>query len=231
MTTQYLDTLIEIDDICRVYRGSFGLGGELSEPDIIEKVKDILEKIKDPIMLDIGACTGSYALLDKLVDVQIHSFEPVVKTFNVLKKNIKVNNSKTICYNYAVSNYNGSGVLKTVGHDGAIALSLVDGIPSFTRKHTIESKIKVVTIDSWCEDRNIIPDVIKIDVEGGELRVIEGAKKIIEKYTPVILCEYSQENANQFGNPIEDIIKLLQMYDIEYLKDNILCVKKSKWVK
>lgn len=226
MWTKYLNTEIEIDDLCPIYRGSFGVNGELSEPDIIEKVVNILKGIKSPVMLDIGACTGSYAMLDKLVDVQIYSFEPVLRTFGVLRKNIKTNSSKTKCFNLAVSDYCGIGTLKTVPHDNAVALSLVDGRPSFTRKDTINSEIEVITIDQFCEDKNLIPNFIKIDVEGGELKVLRGAKETIDKHNPVILCEYSQENANQFGYGIGEINECLHGYDIELIGDNILCKKK-----
>ena len=225
MITQYLDTTIEIDDLCPIYRGSFGLNGELVEPDIIEKVVDILKGIESPVMLDVGACTGSYAMLDKLVDVQIYSFEPVDRTFGVLRKNVKTNNSKTKCFNLAVSDYCGIGTLKTVPHDGAVALSLVDGRPSYSRQDTVNSGIEVITIDQFCKDNNLIPDFIKIDVEGGELMALKGAKETIDKCHPVILCEYSQENANQFGYMISDINDFLEGYDIEKMGDNILCKK------
>ena len=227
MKTQYLNETIEIDDLCPIYRGSFGLNGELAEPDIIARLADLIKQSKR-ILLDVGACTGSYALLDKVANVEIHSFEPVKKTYEVLCKNIESNGSKTKAYNIAVSNYDGVGTLKTVPHVGAIALSLVDGAPSFTRKDTVKSKVKVIKLDTWCKENNIIPNFIKIDVEGGELMVIQGAKEIIDKYKPVILCEFSQENANQFGYPIQDIINLLQgIYDIERLRDNILCTPKK----
>jgi FkbM family methyltransferase len=227
MKTQYLDTVIEIDELCKLYRGSFGLGGELAEPENIRKVVNFLKGRNNPILLDVGACTGSYALLDKLVDVQVYSFEPVLKTFAVMQKNIQLNGSKTKAFNFAVSNYNGIGDLKTVGHDGAIALSLLDGNPYFTRRNIKKSKIKVVTIDKWCEDNNIIPDFIKIDVEGGEIRVIHGAENIISKHSPGILCEYSQENANQFGYQIGEITKFLQgyRYSFKYLGADILAIK------
>jgi FkbM family methyltransferase len=226
MITPYLNISIEIDDLCPIYRGSFGLNGELAEPDIIVKLADLIKQSK-PILLDVGACTGSYALLDKVANVEIHSFEPVKKTYAVLCKNIESNESKTKAYNCAVSNYDGFGTLKTVPYDGAIALSLVDGRPSFTRKDTKSSQVRVITVDCFCKDKNIIPDFIKIDVEGGELRVLQGAKTIIKKHKPIILCEFSQENANQFGYHIQDIINLLQgIYNIERLRDNILCTPK-----
>ncbi len=225
MRTQYLDTTIEIDDLCPIYRGSFGLNGELWDSDIIEKVVNILNEIESPVMLDVGACTGSYAMLDKLVNVQVYSFEPVERTFIVLRKNIATNNSKTKCFNLAVSDYCGIGTLKTVPYDGVVALSLVDGIPSHSRKDTVNSEIEVITIDQFCKDNNIIPDFIKIDVEGGELMTLHGAKETIKNDNPIILCEYSQENANQFGYSIGDINDFLEGYDIEKIGDNILCKK------
>lgn len=226
MFTKYLHTEIEIDPDCIQYRGSFDPNGNVNEPEILQLAYETLKANKCKVMLDVGACTGSYALLDKVLDLQIYSFEPVDETYQMLNKNILLNKSNTFTANFAVSNYEGFGVLKKVYHPNVIALSMVDGIPSYSRKDFKESDVIVITIDGFCNANNIVPDFIKIDVEGGELRVLQGAKKTIEKYSPIILCEYSQENTNQYGYNPHMINDFLVGYDITKIGDNVLCQKK-----
>ena len=42
-------------------------------------------------------------------------------------------------------------------------------------------EIKTITLDEFCEENNILPDVVKMDVEGAELLALRGMYKIIKK--------------------------------------------------
>ena len=53
-----------------------------------------------------------------------------------------------------------------------------------------EQTVSAVSLD-WCAKRRPLPDVIKIDVEGAELEVLNGARYILEVRRPVIVCEVS----------------------------------------
>jgi hypothetical protein len=50
-------------------------------------------------------------------------------------------------------------------------------------------EVPVTTIDSYCESKNLKPSLIKIDVEGFEFSVLNGAKKILKEVRPRILVE------------------------------------------
>ena len=58
-------------------------------------------------------------------------------------------------------------------------------------------KIQVTTIDEYCKSNNIIPDGIKIDVEGAENLVIEGCNNIIKEYSPWIFLEFHSKYMNE----------------------------------
>jgi FkbM family methyltransferase len=52
----------------------------------------------------------------------------------------------------------------------------------------------------WLAERLPLPDVIKIDVEGAELEVLQGARGLLQRCNPVIICEVGSENSRQVGD-------------------------------
>jgi FkbM family methyltransferase len=52
--------------------------------------------------------------------------------------------------------------------------------------------VDCVSIDRYCKDNSIIPDIIKIDVEGFEIDVLEGAREIL-KSRPALFIEVHSE--------------------------------------
>jgi FkbM family methyltransferase len=58
---------------------------------------------------------------------------------------------------------------------------------------TGESKVEMRTLDSLVSIVLPIPDLIKIDVEGEEEKVLRGALKTISKFRPIVLCDYNDD--------------------------------------
>lgn len=77
------------------------------------------------------------------------------------------------------------------------------------------SKIKMVTLDSY---NFKLVDIIKIDVEGYELKVLEGAKNTIKKYNPVVQCELRETHTKRFGYTSIDLVNF-----VKNLGDYVLC--------
>jgi len=59
--------------------------------------------------------------------------------------------------------------------------------------------VDVVTLDSLLLARSKSIDVMKIDVEGAELRVLRGATGVIEKFSPMLIVEVVDETLRTFG--------------------------------
>ncbi len=151
--------------------------------------------------IDIGANVGVWSYWLSKNAKKVESFEPNPKIFNVLK-NIKIKNVNT--YNIALSNKSGS-----------VDLLIPKGSKGFSNQGASLSSIKVqgehksLSIQAKCLDEYNFLDVnfIKIDVEGHEHEVIEGAKETIKKCKPTMVIEM-EEKHNKI--PIEDQISSVE---------------------
>lgn len=81
----------------------------------------------------------------------------------------------------------------------------------------------VTTIDSLVEDGVVLPpNVIKMDIEGGELSALNGAKRALSKYQPHLIFE-ADENMSRFGYELNDILNLLSdcaPYHFYFIKED-----------
>jgi FkbM family methyltransferase len=129
-------------------------------------------------VLDVGANIGAYTLLfAKCVGTtgHVYAFEPAPASRAGLARHVLINGvgDRVTIRHEAVSNAAGSRWFLESGTDGANRLA-----PSADPR-TIE--VPVVTIDEFCSASRVIPDVIKVDVEGAELDVLRGARRTIAR--------------------------------------------------
>lgn len=124
------------------------------------------------LFVDVGANSGGWSLTAFGLGARVIAFEPVGSTFSRLLENFLLNNNSGLrALRYGVSDCEGS--LKfTYDADTANKVVSFDS----TEKGEV---VRVVTLDD--ELRDMQPAVIKIDVEGHELAVINGAKTILNK--------------------------------------------------
>jgi FkbM family methyltransferase len=51
--------------------------------------------------------------------------------------------------------------------------------------------IDCVTLDDWCAENRVVPDFVKIDVEGHDVVVVKGASNLIARHRPIMVMEAS----------------------------------------
>lgn len=155
--------------------------------------------------LDIGSNLGLMALYaSKCVgpNGKVFAFEPEPGTFKLLKQNITLNgftNVQPIPLALG-SAKNTAMIFNSQTNSGAASL-----IPS--KKLTgQQSKIQVETLDDFICEKPIRPiRMIKIDVEGWELEVLKGGKKILSRADAPILCVECSKLHPMYGGTTEDI--------------------------
>ena len=153
--------------------------------------------LKNPTILDVGANIGLYSICYSKIfsNSIIHSFEPVRKNYQALITNIKSNKIKNIIsYKFGLLDKRKNlkiGIPDAKTHK-RYKKNINDGLFSiFAKKKNL--KIKLLSLDDLNKDNffNKI-DFIKIDVEGAESLVLEGAKKTIKKFKPTIQIEFNE---------------------------------------
>ena len=172
---------------------------------------------KKYIFIDIGANLGIYTALALIVFRKIYAFEPL----KILENHwIYISKKTNIIYNnLAIGNNNKTGYLTVPKHD-----SITDhGLSKITnKKNEFCQKTKISRLDDLLlnkfDDKDLI--FIKIDVEGFENEVIEGATNILKLHNPIILIEIESRHNSKISSLITDLTNL--NYGIYYLKYNKL---------
>jgi methyltransferase, FkbM family len=174
------------------------------------------------IIFDVGANLGNHTLYwaDRLKCERIFSFEPYKPTFDILKRNIVVNNLPNV-----------TAVNKGVGKEKGVAgVAFFDesNLGSTTLKYmqnSDDNSMEMIDLDSFVIENNIGNiDFIKIDVESFELQVLDGMKNILTTMKPDIWIEVGSETFNE-------VIKILGHHGYEYVDIegfNMLFLNKSK---
>ena len=138
-------------------------------------------------IIDIGANIGYYALLESQLASKghIHAIEPVLGTYNLLKKNIALNNCTNIStYNFAIADVDG---YKDMYIYDKCNWSSFTKNPVGTIIDTIQ--VPIFTLDKFIESYGTQhPHFIRMDVEGFEYEILMGSQKTLQKPGPLIFC-------------------------------------------
>lgn len=153
-----------------------------------------LSKLLRPGMtfIDVGANDGLYTLFASRnvgPTGRVIALEPSSREFARLERNLLLNHPTNVrVLRSAASNREGFGTLRIAGfgHEGQNTL----GGFAYSVEQDGAEEIPLVTLDNVVNRYGLERiDVIKMDTEGGELRVLEGSQGILATQKPVILLE------------------------------------------
>jgi FkbM family methyltransferase len=158
------------------------------------------------VMLDVGANFGSYCITiaARLRDqCTIHAFEPHPIVFARLRKNIALNGAAAVtAYQEGLSDREDTaGLVEMRGHSGATYLR-----PG--------REVAVTTLDRFCERASIARlDLLKIDAEGAELRILRGGAAALARFRPVLLLELNAPTLEREESSIANVLAWLRSSD------------------
>jgi FkbM family methyltransferase len=167
------------------------------------------------IFIDVGANIGKYAVMvgRRLKNKgKVIAFEPMHENFEILKKNIKLNDLDNVVIPLEVALGNREGNINFyIDSEG------IGGRHSLVKKTKNKIKVKVRKLDNVLKELKIKRvDLIKIDVEGAEAEVLKGAVKTLKNYHPKIIFEAWDEDylkkckkvLDKFGYKVKKIDKM-----------------------
>ena len=161
-----------------------------TDPEVCNWIESFGE---NTIVVDIGANVGLYSLYAASKNHKVYAFEPESLNFSCLNLNIFDNNfnDKIFAFPIAINDvekisrlnlssmhYGGSGNT----FDRQISDSGLKFEPIFKQGSVSFS------LDEICKRLNFTPDIIKIDVDGNELKVINGMKEVLVSKNLKSIC-------------------------------------------
>ena len=195
--------------------GSFGDRHNAGFKKWIECCKDKL------VVFDVGAHIGLYSIpAGKVIkkDGEVYAFEPSTANCRYLRKHIEYNNCRNISVQpFLVGERNQTNVEFFENKIADAMNSLIPGKNLEKYQKVLKSQI---SLDDFCHRENIFPQVIKIDVEGAELRVLKGAEKMLKKQHPPIFLRVHPKRLVLLNEMINDLKQLIislgySIYDSE----------------
>jgi FkbM family methyltransferase len=193
---------------------------------VISHILNDYIKSKNPVLFDVGANIGDYSreLKTEFPNSHVYAFEPNVYTFKTACKNLESLNIN--CFNVGFGSQEEEASIYTYGNEKCSehASLYKDVLLKFHKANDlIEMPFFITTVDKFCDKKNIdFIDFMKIDVEGHELEVLKGAKRMIaEKKISIIQFEFNVCNviSRVF---LKDFYELLKGYDIYRLDSDRL---------
>jgi len=158
------------------------------------------------IFVDVGACTGKYCIILSKFYKKVYAIEPNPFNLKYLYENIKLNNINNVhIFEYAVLDTETEMFLTLEGAQSKLISQTGDNVV----------KVKVTRLDKLIERA----DIIKIDTEGNEFKVVTGALELILRCRPIFLIEH---NEFWFNEPLKDFKEILSyMIKINYMPFNV----------
>ncbi|MEI7189907.1 FkbM family methyltransferase [Dickeya dianthicola] len=174
-------------------------------------VRRELQRLLTPnsTFIDVGANIGLHTIYATALigeTGRIIALEPHPVTRELLRKNLEINGllDRVTISPLAISNEDNSTVFFEyfTEHPAMSGLKISKEILEKFNGTIERTEVNTITIDTLISHYDIIPDLIKIDVEGFEFSVLEGCKKTIQNYPQVrFLMEYEKVMAESVMRP------------------------------
>lgn len=181
---------------------------DFDEFDFIKKVSR-----KGDVIIDIGANIGVYSFwFDKCIsdEGRIFAFEPDKNNLIKFRYNMELNKETTAISIYDLAVSNKEGVI-----DFFSGLDEQSSISFQTNKAGMETcQVKTTTLDGFCKQENIeVVNFLKIDVEGAEYLVLEGAKELLTNKSIKVIQLELNNHINNYNLKVADVVKMMNEFN------------------
>ena len=190
------------------------------EPEIVDWINSNFKSLNNPVFYDIGANIGAYSLVASMFvkkQIKVYAFEPSFINYFQLNKNIILNNCQNciVPLNIALSDLSELGNFNYSSLDtGSAAHAFGEAIGETGEQFqpSLTSLMHSYRLDDLINTFNFeIPNFIKIDVDGIEMKILEGAKDTLNNDTlkSLVVEIVYEKDADEF-------IKFLKEFKFEF---------------
>lgn len=219
------DLSVEVEGLCLT--GSFWHRRELwklQEGRYERFTVKLFQQVLAPgmVVLDIGAHIGLYSLLAAQQvgpEGRVYAFEPDPRTFPYLVRNIEQNGLSGIIVPVEIAISDQKGILR-LNLD-----KVTSGDTSLFRRNTTGRIIGVqsVRLDDFLPDQTRV-DIVKLDIEGGEVRALEGMEHILTRNNNIkIFAECNPSMLQSAGSSVKELLQKLssQGFEVRVINDEV----------
>ena len=171
-----------------------------------------LKHIKEnTIVLDVGANFGQLSILFSKAkkNISVYSFEASKYIYEILVKNIRINNANVFAYNNLVGNESKkNSIIKKleISKFNTYGSNKIERIDASNNSNETEI-IDFIKIDDIQFNKKI--SLMKIDVQGYDLEVLKGAKKTINLHQMAIIFEYEKDFEKDFNYTFKNFVEFI----------------------
>jgi FkbM family methyltransferase len=167
-------------------------------------------------IIDVGANVGGWALeaADAWPNATIHAFEPSAHTYDALQ--VACAGRSIVCVRAALSDRAGTAELHAVPTLPGLSSLHVRDLAEHGLEMSETETVRVTTLDAYCLEQDIDHvDFLKIDAEGHDLAVLQGAPRLIASgAVDAIQFEFGGANIDS-RTFLRDFVRLLEpAYDL-----------------
>lgn len=184
------------------------------EPETEIHLKKLLSNAK--CFVDIGANVGYFSLMAKAINpnIAVYSFEPNPNNIKKIEENIQLNHYQNITLSSSCVSDSAGTVSFSVPpiHESGWGRITNDHLPldNFTHIST-----QAITLDQLMSEnyfQHHTPDLIKIDVEGNEFKILKGGKEFLKNHSPILCVELNEPCLVDCGSSSDEIIQYLKSF-------------------
>ena len=177
-----------------------------------KKLRDqLFFPIAGDVFIDVGASGGSWSIPACMLGATVYAFEPNPMMRHMLTQNIRMNECNSVyIINKAVSDMPG--------------VTCFTDLPPYHESSMYSCdtpNTEVTSIDYFLNENYMMSkglDWLKIDAEGNESKVIEGAREVIEIYKPKIFVENHVYKDKYIESEIlRNVQNIRADYDYQYI--------------
>ncbi|MGH6943930.1 MAG: FkbM family methyltransferase [Geminicoccaceae bacterium] len=194
--------------------------GELHERAVTLELTSRLKSAR--VFADVGAHLGYFACIAGAFNrgLKVFCFEMNHNLIETIRKNLAENRiSGAEIVNRPVSDRRKLVHYERISTDPGLSMTEARGQAVDADRH---AGTETITLDEFFAERGVVPDLMKIDVQGAEMQALRGARRIIRERHPAIFLEVHPKLMAGFGDRARDLYRFLkeQRYSIHRFSDH-----------